>query len=67
MFTITNNQLRNAVVRAFDRGVTVRVISDDECMKQPGSDVQYLANKGVNVKIDRNPEAHMHNKFMVID
>ena len=33
VFTITNNDLRNALHRAHDRGVKVRVISDDECMK----------------------------------
>lgn len=45
----------------------MRVISDDECMKQPGSDVQYFSDNGIEVEIDRNPDAHMHNKFVVID
>lgn len=67
VFTITNNELRDAVVRAHRRGVKVRVISDDECMKQEGSDVQYFSNAGLEVMIDTDPAAHMHNKFLVID
>lgn len=67
VFTITNNELRDAVLRAHSRGVKVRVISDDECMKQEGSDVQYFSNAGLEVMIDTDPAAHMHNKFLVID
>lgn len=67
VFTITNNSLRDAVKRAHERGVSVQVISDDECMKQPGSDVQYIRDCGIPTEIDTNPEAHMHNKFVVID
>jgi mitochondrial cardiolipin hydrolase len=67
VFTITNNNLRDAVLRAHQRGVSVRVISDDECMKQQGSDVQYLRDFGIPTETDTNPEAHMHNKFVVID
>jgi len=67
VFTITNNDLRNALHRAHDRGVKVRVISDDECMKQIGSDVYTLKTYGIEVESDTNPDAHMHNKFCVID
>ena len=67
VFTITNNDLRNALHRAHDRGVKVRVISDDECMKQIGSDVYALKTYGIEVESDTNPDAHMHNKYCVID
>jgi cardiolipin hydrolase len=67
VFTITNNDLRNALHNAHKRGVKVRVISDDECMKQIGSDVYTLKTYGIDVESDTNPDAHMHNKFVVID
>ncbi|CAG9333903.1 unnamed protein product [Blepharisma stoltei] len=67
VFTITNNHLRDAVTRAHDRGVAVKVISDDECMKQIGSDIQYIRDRGIPTETDTNPDAHMHNKFVVID
>ena len=67
VFTITNNNLRDALIRAHRRNVKVKIISDDECMKQQGSDIQYLRDSGIPTETDTNPEAHMHNKFVVID
>lgn len=67
VFTITNNALRDALMRAHDRGVTVKVISDDECMKQQGSDIYDMKAYGIPCESDTDPEAHMHNKFVVID
>jgi mitochondrial cardiolipin hydrolase len=67
VFTITNNNLRDALIRAYRRQVDLQIISDDECMKQQGSDVQNLRDIGIPTEIDNNPDAHMHNKFVVID
>ena len=67
VFTITNNDLANAIRDARRRGVTVRIISDDECMKMSGSDIQALYDEGFAVRTDLNRYAHMHNKFVVID
>jgi len=36
-------------------------------MKQIGSDVHTLKTYGIEVESDTNPDAHMHNKFCVID
>jgi phosphatidylserine/phosphatidylglycerophosphate/cardiolipin synthase-like enzyme len=47
--------------------VEVRIITDDECMKNKGNDCQALANNGIPVRSDDNETAHMHNKFMVVD
>ena len=67
VFTITNNNLRDALIRAHQRKVIVQIISDDECMKQQGSDIQELRDRGIPTEVDRNPDAHMHNKFFIID
>mmetsp|Transcript_8326 Transcript_8326/g.8221 ORF Transcript_8326/g.8221 Transcript_8326/m.8221 type:complete len:451 (-) Transcript_8326:29-1381(-) len=67
VFTITNNNLADAIRDAVKRGVDVRVISDDECMKMLGSDVKLLHDEGIPVRVDLDPHAHMHNKFVVID
>lgn len=44
-----------------------RIITDDECCKNRGSDITELSNAGIEVKTDEDKEAHMHNKFVVID
>jgi phosphatidylserine/phosphatidylglycerophosphate/cardiolipin synthase-like enzyme len=67
VFTITNDKLANAVHDAHKRGLQVRVITDDECMQQIGSDVHWLSEQGVPVRTDDQPSFHMHNKFVVID
>lgn len=67
VFNITNDRLANTIFDAHKRGVNVRVISDDECMENQGSDVHWLANQGVPVRTDDNAQFHMHNKFAVVD
>lgn len=67
VFTITNNDLADAIRAARARGVAVKIISDDECMKMRGSDVRALSDEGFSVRVDLDTRAHMHNKFVVID
>ncbi len=66
VFTISDNNITKQILAAHQRGVTVRVISDNEKMHDKGSDVQYLADKGVAVKIDTS-SYHMHHKFAIFD
>ena len=67
VFNITNNDLANAILDRHAAGVDVKVISDDECKNNQGSDVQMLADRGVQVRTDSEPSYHMHDKFMVVD
>ncbi|GMH33267.1 hypothetical protein BSKO_01101 [Bryopsis sp. KO-2023] len=66
VFTITCNDLAEAVIAAHQRGVAVRIISDDTQSQSKGSDIQRIAASGVAVKID-NSRSHMHHKFCIID
>ena len=43
VFTITNDKLSAAIEEAHERGVKVRIITDDECSKNLGSDIYSLA------------------------
>mmetsp|Transcript_9341 Transcript_9341/g.17930 ORF Transcript_9341/g.17930 Transcript_9341/m.17930 type:complete len:281 (-) Transcript_9341:28-870(-) len=67
IFTITNNRLADALRRAKDRGVAVRVISDDANLEMLGSDVRALGEYGIPIKVDADLHSHMHNKFVLID
>ena len=67
VFTITNNRLADSLYINWQRNVDVKIISDDECSKQLGSDIFDLANAGIPARLDNNPATHMHNKFAVID
>lgn len=66
VFTITCNEIADAVVRAHERGVKVRVISDDEQAHSTGSDLRAIADAGIPVRTDA-ASTHMHHKFAIVD
>jgi len=66
VFTVTDDRLARALVEAHQRGVRVRVVSDDDKARDLGSDLQRLSDAGLPVRLDR-AESHMHHKFAVFD
>ena len=66
VFTITDNRITNAIIRAHDRGVKVRIISDNDKAHDAGSDIQTLRRAGIPLRTDKTPD-HMHHKFALID
>ncbi|WP_342608549.1 phospholipase D-like domain-containing protein [Vibrio tritonius] len=66
VFTIADDDLTKHILQAHERGVEVRVITDRNKRFDVGSDVDYLARKGVQVKIDTS-DYHMHHKFAIFD
>jgi len=67
VFTISNDKLANALKGLHQRGVKIRLISDDECAKNKGSDIFDLAQLGVPTRTDANVQSHMHNKYAIVD
>ena len=67
VFNITRDNFAKAVIEVFNRGIKVRVIADDECVKNYGSDVYKLAAAGIPCKTDSSAQYHMHNKYAIID
>jgi len=66
VFTISDDKISDAIFSAHERGVKVRIISDNDKANDLGSDIYSLSEKGVKIKIDRSP-SHMHHKFAIID
>ena len=77
IFSLTDDRIRDALIAAHARGVTVRVISDDVTTMNAGSDILDLARAGIQTVIDseirpsaangRRGGRHMHNKFVLMD
>lgn len=68
VFTITCNELAEALIDANRRGVRVRIITDGEQAASKGSDVAQLkGTPGIEVRTDRDENSHMHHKFAIID
>jgi len=66
VFTISDDQLSEALIATHRRGVAVRIISDSEKRFDAGSDIQQLIDAGVPLRIDSSP-FHMHHKFALFD
>uniref|UniRef100_A0A146L2W4 Mitochondrial cardiolipin hydrolase n=3 Tax=Lygus hesperus TaxID=30085 RepID=A0A146L2W4_LYGHE len=63
---LTSIEIANCLIDAHDRGVTVRVICDNEMSTNKGSQIRNLSAAGIAVKIPLL-NYHMHSKFAIID
>jgi len=63
-YSITLNSVRDALSKAHDRGVAVRIVMESTNMDS--SDAQKLLEAGIPIVGD-NRQGLMHDKFMVID
>lgn len=66
VFTITDNLISEAIQAAHQRGVQVRIITDDHKAGDRGSDIDRLESQGISVRFDRSKH-HMHHKFAIFD
>ena len=66
IFSLTLDSIAEAILEAYQRGIKVRMIADDECAKNKGSNIKLIASVGVPCKTD-NAIYHMHHKFAVLD
>jgi phosphatidylserine/phosphatidylglycerophosphate/cardiolipin synthase-like enzyme len=66
VFTITNNNISRAIKKAADRGVKIRIITDNDKAYDKGSDIYYLAKEGIDVVVDIENQ-WMHHKFAIFD
>ena len=66
MYSLTDDQLGNAVVAAWTRGVKVWVILDTGQVNAIGGEYAKLVTAGIPVAVE-SVSGLMHNKFAVID
>ena len=66
VYTISDDQLSEAILACHQRGIAVRVLSDNDKLYDEGSDIQWLRERGVPLRVDNSP-FHMHHKFAIFD
>lgn len=66
VFTITDNQISKVVLDTHQRGIDVRIITDNDKSEDRGSDIARLAQAGIPVRMDVT-DHHMHHKFALFD
>jgi phosphatidylserine/phosphatidylglycerophosphate/cardiolipin synthase-like enzyme len=66
VFTITDNRISDTIVEAHRKGVTVRVVTDNDKQFDDGSDIARLVRSDVPTRFDPDRD-HMHHKFAIVD
>ncbi|GKX56076.1 hypothetical protein SOASR030_21880 [Leminorella grimontii] len=66
VFTIADDDITDAIMRAHQRNIKIRIITDDDKSEDRGSDIDYLMRKGISIVMDDTPY-HMHHKFAIFD
>jgi mitochondrial cardiolipin hydrolase len=66
VFTISDDRISEAIVRAHQHGIQIRIITDNNKLHDIGSDIRELAARGLEVRIDKT-RSHMHHKFAIFD
>lgn len=67
LFELNSPTVTDALVRALQRGVVLRLVLDDEhALEDPGSTVQQVIDAGAQIRSDER-SAFMHNKYFIVD
>jgi cardiolipin hydrolase len=66
VFTISDDVISKAIIDAHQRGVKIRIITDDDKASDKGSDIAEFVTHSIHVKTDDGP-SHMHHKFAIFD
>ncbi|MFO1092139.1 MAG: phospholipase D-like domain-containing protein [Planctomycetaceae bacterium] len=66
VFTITDDRISDEILAAHERGIVLRVLTDNEKAFDVGSDAARLSAAGIATRVDAT-EYHMHHKFAIFD
>jgi cardiolipin hydrolase len=66
VFTISDKELADQILACHRQKVKVRIITDDEKIRDEGSEIYLFEQNGIEIKIDHS-HYRMHNKFGIID
>jgi mitochondrial cardiolipin hydrolase len=66
VFTISDDRIADKLIFKHKMGIKIRILTDNDKCNDMGSDIQTLANTGLQIKVDNSPN-HMHNKFAIFD
>ncbi|MBP85823.1 MAG: endonuclease [Planctomycetaceae bacterium] len=66
VFTITDDEITDAIIDCYRRDVTIRIITDDDKSLDAGSDIWRMKRNEIAVRTDKS-EYHMHHKSALFD
>ena len=66
LFTISDDRITDALIEKHQRGVSIKVLTDNDKLYDKGSDIRKFVKTGIPVKVDIT-DSHMHHKFALFD
>lgn len=66
VFTISDDNITQALVQAHTKGIKIRIITDNDKSFDLGSDIEVFTNEGISLRMDKTSN-HMHHKFAIFD
>jgi len=66
VYSITNQNITDAIIAAHNRGATIRIVTDKQMAKGKGSSVEKIRSAGIPVLTNKKHKIE-HNKFAVFD
>lgn len=66
VFTISDNALSQEIIKTHNRGIKIRIITDNDKQYDAGSDIHLLREAKIPLVTDQS-EYHMHHKFAIFD
>lgn len=66
VFTISENEISEALIQAHKKGINIKIITDNDKINDRGSDIRWLLDEGLTIRIDE-AASHMHHKFCIVD
>lgn len=66
LFTISDDRIAEELISKHKRGVSIKIISDNDKIFDKGSDIEKLAKAGIPIRLDVT-DNHMHHKFALFD
>jgi phosphatidylserine/phosphatidylglycerophosphate/cardiolipin synthase-like enzyme len=67
VYSFTSQEIADAIIRAKNRGVEIKIITDYVQAAGQYSKDEFLREKGIEIRIKKIASGSMHNKFAIID
>lgn len=66
VFTVSDNIIVEKLIDAWEKGIKVRIVTDNDKQYDRGSDIFRMKEKGIPIRTDSTPD-HMHHKYAIFD
>ena len=66
VFTVSDNIIVKKLIDAWEKGIKIRIVTDNDKQYDRGSDIFRMIEHGIPIRTDHTPD-HMHHKYAIFD